>query len=150
MTATNPCPECQGSSCQEHFHTLLYWENADPRRGVVHHLTVLVYHLQHPSLNSAKGLEHGLGLLVQFVEGGASPQEMRRQQRQAAASAQRKWAITSRPNDQGAYPVPVRWRMRVEDVAAGSTDNYVYNVEKWARLALEDLRAAGIPCVFNH
>ena len=58
---------------------MLYWENENAERGVVHHLAVLSYHLQHPSLYSPAGLEYSLQLLVDFVEGRIPPQQVREQ-----------------------------------------------------------------------
>src|SRR5512145_2930017 len=68
-------PECnapwqEGQTCQDHFHQMLFWENEHPPLGEVHHLMVLCYHLQHPSLYAPEGLEYAKGLLVDFIERG--------------------------------------------------------------------------------
>ncbi len=131
------CPECGaawagGLTCADHFHQMLYWENEDPARLVVHHLLVLCYHLQHPSLYSAEGLAHGRALLADFVAGGLTPQEARRRDRERVASGNRAWPMTARPGNAGAYERPIVWTMTAADVAAGGAELYVDNVRQWA------------------
>ena len=73
------CPECGASwegeqTCQDHFHHMLFWENENPTSGAeVHHLMVLSYYLQHPSLYSPEGLDEARRLLTGFLEGGPPP-----------------------------------------------------------------------------
>jgi hypothetical protein len=47
---------------------MLYWEAEYSEYGVVHHLMVFCYHLQHPRLYSPQGLEVGKRLLTDFLE----------------------------------------------------------------------------------
>ncbi len=80
------CPECgalwrDGVTCADHFHQMLFWENEDSANWAVHHLTVLCYHLQHPSLYAPDGLEHATGLLIKFVDEGVDPRVLRVQMR---------------------------------------------------------------------
>lgn len=143
----NQCPECgtlwrEGEDCDTHFYQMLFWENERPENGEVHHLMVLSFYLQHPSRYSPDGLRHSMGLLVEFVQNGVSPPEMRRRQRDQVDSGNRKWNITGRPGSFGVYQHPVRWRMTAADVVAGGIDNYRENTRRWAQTILEDLRAA--------
>jgi hypothetical protein len=131
------CPECgaalaDGRTCADDFHQLLFWENERPELGQVHHLLVLCYHLQHPSLYSAEGLAHARRLLAEFVEGGLSPAVARRRQRAAVDSGGRGWSVTARPGNHGRYEHQPAWTMRAADVVAGGMDNYVANVRAWA------------------
>ena len=131
------CPECGAEwsgdrKCADDFHQLLFWENERPALGEVHHLMVLCYHLQHPSLYSVEGLQHARGLLAGFVAGGLSPQEVRQRQRAAVDSGGRGWSVTARPGNHGAYERPPLWTMRAADVVAGGMDDYVANVWAWA------------------
>lgn len=147
--ADEQCPECGaawagGHTCADHFHQMLYWENEDPARLVVHHLLVLCYHLQHPSLYSAEGLAHGRALLADFVAGGLVPQEARRRDRERVASGNRAWPVTSRPGNAGAYERPIAWTMTPADVVAGGAEQYVDNVLAWAEAAHRSLSEAGI------
>jgi hypothetical protein len=121
---------------------MLYWEAERPELGVVHHLMVLGYHLQHPHLYSAAGLAHAKGLLVDFVERGVGTEEMRRKQGSRVASDKREWKVTARPGDEGSYPQPVAWSVTAADVVAGGMDGYVANTQRWAAAILQDLKLA--------
>lgn len=141
---TSSCPECgaswnDGRTCADDFHQLLFWENERPELGEVHHLMVLCYHLQHPSLYSAEGLAHARQLLAEFVAGGLSPQEVRRRQRAAVDSGARGWSVTARPGNQGHYERQLAWELRVQDMVAGGPDHYRENVRRWAEVIMRDL-----------
>ncbi len=142
------CPECgaplvDGRTCQDDFHQMLFWENEDPRRGEVHHLAVLCYHLQHPGLYSPEGLLHARQLLVEFAARGAAPQAVRKQSRGQVDSGRRLWKITSRAGAQGAYTHPVRWAMTAADVVAAGAAAYCGSVRAWAQSILAALRESG-------
>lgn len=142
------CPECganwsSGVTCQDHFYQFGYWELADMAQlGVVHHLMVLSYHLQHPSLYSPTGLAYAKGLLVDFVERGITPQQVRQQRRDQVDSGQRQFKITGTPAAYGSYEPPMRWTMTAADVVAGGTDHYVEYVRAWAQSIYAALKAA--------
>ena len=136
------CPECgalwnYGRTCADDFHQMLFWENERPELGEVHHLMVLCYHLQHPSLYSAAGLAHARELLREFVVDGLTPQEVRRRNREAVASGRREWRVTARPGDKGSYERPPAWTMRARDVVAGGIDRYRAGVHTWAKSIVE-------------
>jgi len=133
MVIPTSCLECNsllaaGITCQDHFHTLLFWENEVPAYGEVHHLTVLCYHLQHPSLYSPEGLGFAQKLLVDFLVHGLSPAEARRQNKDVVDSGIRQIKFASRPGLSGSYPVPVLWTMIVADVVAAGKENYLSSV----------------------
>lgn len=138
------CPECgaiheAAHTCRDDFHQMLFWENERPELGEVHHLMVLCYHLQHPSLYSAEGLAHARGLLAEFIERGLSPAEIRRRHREQVASGQRDWSITARPGNQGAYERPITWTMTAADVVASGPDRYPDAVRGWAKAVYTEL-----------
>ena len=140
------CPECKapwedGKTCQEAFHQMLFWEYENPAFDV-HHLMVLCYYLQHPSLYSPEGLETAKHLLADFVERGFSPDEVRKQNRDRVDSSQRTWKIKGTTASHGAYKHPNRWGMTAKDVIAGGASHYCDNVRKWARLVLEALQTS--------
>ena len=148
MMPTPHCPECgarvpEDLTCQDHFYQMLYWENEFPGHGVVHHLAVLCYYLQHPSFYSPEGLQAGLGLLVDFVERGETPQHSRQRNRERVSSGQRSWKITARPGSRGVYAHPIVWRMTAADVTGAGAEKYIVSVRQWAASMLEDLRASG-------
>ena len=141
------CAHCgaahdEGRTCQDDFHTLLGWENEFPGYGEVHHLLVLCYHLQHPHLYSPEGLDHAKGLLIGFLEGGVTTEQVRREQRGRVSSTNRAWKVTARPGAQGAYARPVRWTMTIADIARAPHTNYRENVRRWANSILTDMRSS--------
>ncbi len=147
MELNNFCPECgaswpEGGTCQDYFSQLEAWEFENPAdRYAVHHLMVLCYHLQHPSLYAPDGLRYAKQLLVDFVEGGISPQEMRERSRDKVDSGKRSWKIKAKPGLIGSYAHPIHWQMTAADVVANGADSYCDSVRAWARLVLEDIRA---------
>lgn len=149
MAESTQCPECEedwsgGIACTDHFQQMAYWELSDLARFErVHHLMVLTYHLQHPSLYSAQSLKDGLGMLVDFLEGGITPQEMRQRIRPMVDSRGRKHKIIGTPESHGVYVHPVRWAMRAGNVVAAGKDAYCESVEAWARSTLHSLRDSG-------
>lgn len=148
MTAVARCPQCgapwaAGRTCQDAFHQMLAWEYEDSRLGEVHHLMVLCYHLQHPSLYSPEGLRDGQQLLVQFVGQGVSPADLRRRNRSRVDSGKRTWKITARPGAEGAYAHTINWPMTATQVVAGGPGDYCDNVRAWAESTLATLKATG-------
>ena len=143
------CSECagelrDGQTCIDYFHQMLFWENEFPDYGpAVHHLMVLSYYLQHPSLYSPAGLEHARHLLVDFVVHEIAAEEIRQRSRQAVDSGQRKWKITGIPGAAGEYAQPVLWTMTAADVTAGGAAQYVENVHLWAQSIYASLLASG-------
>jgi len=138
------CSECGArltteQTCRDHFHQMLFWESEDPTCWAVHHLIVLCYHLQHPSLYSTEGLATARGLLTDFIERGLSPEEVRRKNSGPVASGARDWTITARPGNQGAYDRPIRWTMTAADVVAAGAEAYVESVGAWARAVHTDI-----------
>ena len=143
------CPECgavhlDDATCETDFHQLLAWESEDPQRWEVHHLTVLCYHLQHPSLYSPETLTGGLQLLTDFVEGGVTPGEIRRRNKVKLSSTHRKFKITGTVDRHGAHDRPILWTMRAVDVVAAGPDRYCESVRAWARAMQAVLKIAPI------
>jgi hypothetical protein len=150
MKNTTPhCPECgtawsDGLTCEDHFHQMAAWEFEDlDRFGQVHHLMVLCYHLQHPSRYSPEGLMGAKSLLVDFLTHGISPQEVRRRDRAAVDSHQRKYKITGTPESHGTYAHPPHWTMTAADVTRAGAHAYCDSVRAWAASILASLTEAG-------
>jgi hypothetical protein len=142
------CPECgaewqAGKTCQEAFHQMLFWESENPSYGEVHHLMVLCYHLQHPSLYSPEGLAGSKQLLEDFLERGLSPAQARAHNRVKLDSGNRTWKIKGAPGSQGAYEHPIRWTLTAGAVVAGGIEAYCDSVRAWARSVLADLKSSG-------
>jgi hypothetical protein len=120
-----------------------YWELENPALQVVHHLMVLSYHIQHPSLYSPDGLNSAKGLLVEFLERGTTTEQVRKRNRDLMDSGKRTFKIKGTPDSQGAHAHPVSWTMTAADVTAGGVDAYCDNVTAWAHSILESLKASG-------
>jgi hypothetical protein len=147
MAEQKQCPDCaadwsHGQTCTDHFHTLGYWE-LEHQLYDVHHLMVLAYHLQHPHLYSPEGLKGALGLLVQFVEQGATTQAIRQQNQMVMDSGNRKFKITGTAEAYGRYAHPVAWTMTAADVTGGGMEHFYANVWAWAASILRALRESG-------
>lgn len=147
MTTTKPdpnpqrCPECgaawlDGQSCTDHFHQMLAWEFSDPAAGVVHHLTVLCYYLQHPSLLSAEGRKAMQQLLADFVENAVAPQEMRRRIQQQMGQDKRQWELKGASS----YEPPITWTQHIQDATRSGLENYAEHVREWASAVHQDLQ----------
>ncbi len=121
---------------------MLYWE-FEHNLLDVHHLLVLCYHLQHPSLYSPETVRRGMHMLAEFVEAGVTPQAMRQQIRTAVDSSNRSGTITARPGSAGSYAHPVTWTLTARDVVRGGAANYYANVRAWAASMLAALRESG-------
>jgi hypothetical protein len=146
MESIQICPACQtvwkdGVTCQDHFYQMLYWESEDPPLGVVHHLMVLCYHLQHPHLYSPEGATYSKGLLVDFIN-GVTPPESRQRSRDKVASDKRDWKITARPGHEGAHEHPLTWTMTAADVVAAGMVHYIDSVNAWAQSVYDTLKAS--------
>ncbi len=147
MDTHSLCPECgavlsDGETCETYFHQMLFWETENPANWVVHHLTVLCYHLQHLGLYSSAGLEGGKQLLIAFVRDGRSPADVRRASRDKVNSKNRDWKITARPDSKGAYTHPPVWTMRASDVVARGSDRYCDSVREWSQSVYDSLKSA--------
>jgi len=146
METPATCPECgtawdAGQTCETYFHQMLFWEAEYPADGAeVHHLMVLCYHLQHPSLYSPEGLEEARRLLVEFVEDGASPVEVRKRNRARVDSSRRHWKIKGTADSHGSYIHAMAWTMTAADVLAGGSASYCDNVRAWAGLVNSTLK----------
>ncbi|MGH2493830.1 MAG: DUF5946 family protein [Ktedonobacteraceae bacterium] len=148
METDQVCPECgatwqEGKTCQDHFYQMLAWEHENPANWAVHHLTVLCYHLQHPSLYSPEGLSGAIRLLDDFLERGVTPEQSRKQNSATVNSHERAWKIKGTPASHGAYDPPFQWTLTAAYVIANGIDNYCDSVRTWARSVYEALKASG-------
>jgi len=138
------CPECGadwsgGQTCTDHYHLMGFWE-LEKQLYDVHHLMVLCYHLQHPSLYSPEGLRDAQELLVLFLEKGLTPQQVRKHIGQAVDSGTRPYKIKGTATSFGTYAHPIHWTMTAADVTGAGLDNYYARVRAWAVSVLKSLR----------
>lgn len=144
---TTTCPGCgaelpEGTTCQDAFHQMLFWESEDSSLGEVHHLMVSSYHVQHPRLLSPEGLREMIIGLRDFVN-GVSPAERRRQIRDEVNAANRKWKIASTADNFANYEHPVVWPIKAQDIVAHGMENYRESVREWAASIIVTLQATG-------
>jgi hypothetical protein len=102
--------------------------------GAVHHLTVACYMLQHNaySRDGWLGTRH---LLVQFIQEGKTPAEVRYENRHKLDSGPRKWRVTkgAKISTDGLV-----WTHTIADVRLDNPDAYCADIELWAKSVLAD------------
>jgi hypothetical protein len=145
MTHSVTCPECgaswlDGLTCQDHFHQMLAWENEFSALWEVHHLLVLCYHLQHPSLYSPEGLAGAREMLDDFVLRGRTTAEVRQRNRAALDAGRRQFKLTGTPEAHGAYAQRPPWTLTTPDITAGGPEQYIENVRAWAASTQQALK----------
>lgn len=139
------CAECgapldDGRTCQDDFYTLFAWE-WEHQLLDVHHLMVLSFNLQHPSILSPDGLSASINLLRQFLEDGITPEQMRKRMSAAVDSGARTFTITAREGAVGSYAHPITWTMVAGDVVRAGVDDYYVSVRRWAESIQAALKA---------
>jgi len=143
------CPECGAplenvTECREYLNEMVKWDFEDfIGVGQIHHLTVLSYYLQHPSVYSAKGLENAKESLVEFSKHPVSYSEHGKYDRKHLGSDVRSWKITGTPEDHGQYATKPEWTMLASDVVRAGLGSYVPNVSAWSESILEALKTSG-------
>ncbi|HET6847144.1 MAG TPA: DUF5946 family protein [Anaerolineales bacterium] len=128
------CRECGGIDCEARFHECLALEFADPEYGVVHHLTVATYMLQHSARLSLEGWLFERQLLEDFILNGADPAQIRRAHRADVDNARRKFkfrSINGRPLFDN-----FAWPMTILDVRKEPPRAYREDITAWARKTL--------------
>lgn len=142
------CRECGATlpgdeTCQERFHALLAAEQHDAALARMHGLTVLTYHLQHPSLTKAwyqaagydtmrRGFGQGRDWWEVLSEGrcrGTAEQEVARWKDayKAAGTTMPPWVVTR----------PVAGELTVADVDPAAPSGQADAVLTWGRSVAE-------------
>lgn len=133
------CPECGApdNACESRFYECLAREFEDPAYGVVHHLTVTAYMLQHSSQVTREGWLHQRGLLREFLVEKKPPAFIRNQNKDLVDSGKRAFKIKSRDGT----PVisKTTWTKTILDVRMENAKDYCKDVKAWARSVLEDI-----------
>jgi len=152
MTASDSsakCEECgailpEGKLCGEYLEEMIKWDFEDFLGvGQIHHLTVLCYYLQHPSLYSREGLADGKDFLREFVVKDVSFSEHDARNRERLSSSVRDWKIKGTPENHGAYAAKPAWEMTAKDIVEAGLGDYVGNVKKWSRSVYASLEKSG-------
>ncbi len=139
------CPECgsalpAGTTCRDYCNEMIKWDFEDFLGvGQIHHLTVICFNLQHPSVYSKKGLEDAKEFLRECVADDVSFKEHDERNRKRLSSSVRDWKIGGTPDDHGSYPVQPGWKIRARDIVEGGLEKYVENVKKWSHSIYDEL-----------
>lgn len=132
------CPECGASdtACESRFHECLALEFQDPAYGIVHHLTVTAYMLQHSSQLTREGWLHERELLREFLVENKPPAFFR-QQSKDLDSSKRTFKIKSK----NGKPVisKVTWTKTILDIRMENAKDYCADVTTWAHSVLDEV-----------
>ena len=130
------CPECGAADCESRFHEFLALEFTDAGYGIVHHLTVTAYMIQHSSKLTREGWLYERELLRDFLVENRPPAFIRKQNRDLVDSGKRTFKIKSRDG----LPVinKTTWTKTILDVRTKNAEVYCADVSTWAWAVLED------------
>jgi len=138
------CPECDAleTLCKPCFDEFLILEFTDTGYGVVHHLTVAAYMLQHSSKLTREGWLYERELLREFLVENKPPEFIRKQIRDLVDSGKRKFKIASKDG----LPVINKsmWSKTILNVRAENAEIYCADVITWAKSVLEEAEAITI------
>ena len=136
------CPECGAAdgACEEHYNECLVKEFSDPAYGIVHHLTVATYMLQHSSKLTKEGWLFERGLLREFLIDKKPPAFIRKQNRDVVDSGKRTFKIT----DKDGLPKigKTAWAKTILNVRLDDAVQYCADVEAWALSVLGEAEQA--------
>ena len=146
LTATTHCPECgghfsAGETCTDRYHACMALELTDSAYGVVHHLTVPAYILQHSSHLSADGWQAMCQILHDFLVAGVSPARMRQliqkqQKIRPKSFSMVKGAVAAQPT--------WTWTKTILTVRLDDPTRYCADVRAWAEAVHRDIQQADI------
>ena len=132
------CPECGApdSACEPRFNECLALEFSDAAYGVVHHLTVAAYMLQHSSKLTREGWIYERNLLKEFLIENKPPAFIRQQNKDLVDSGKRTFKIKSTDG----MPVinKTTWTKTILDIRMDNAEGYCEDVTMWAKSVLEE------------
>lgn len=136
------CPQCgavtaDGIACREVFDTGQVLEFEHAAYGVVHHLSVPCYMLQH-NVYTARGWLEVRELLRRFIEDGLTPRMARREIN--AGQRGKDWSLVRGEKLPGVEEI--RWSLTIADIRMDTPEVYCADVRLWAAAVLKD--SAGI------
>jgi len=132
------CPECGAPDtlCQTRFDEFLVLEFTNAGYGVVHHLTVAAYMVQHSSKMTPEGWLFERNLLREFLIENKPPAYIRKQNKDVVDSGKRNFKIKSKTG----LPVinKTTWQKTILDVRAENAEVYCEDITAWAMSVLEE------------
>lgn len=143
MAAMTQCPICgadwrTGMTCEDAYHILIAREFVDPLAGMVHHLTVLCYMIQHDQYTQS-AYDWARASLEKIILQNLTTDELRLSARSFAR--QKQTGIVRNPNTPSVVRPKTAWTMTVVD-AAQATDSkeHVALVKSWARAVWDAIK----------
>ena len=136
------CPECGAQDCETRFNECLALEFSDAAYGVVHHLTVTAYMLQHSSRLTREGWLQERHLLREFLVDNKPPAFIRQQNKDLVDSGKRAFKIKS--TDGKPVIDKIEWTKTILDIRLDNADDYCEDVTAWAKYVLEDAEGANL------
>jgi hypothetical protein len=135
------CTECGAENtdertCETRYHACLVKEFTESGYGIVHHLTVAAYMLQHSSKLSLQAWLETRMLLREFLVENKLPAEIRKQNKDNLDSGRRNWKITAK--DGIAKITRTEWTKTILNVSLKNAEAYCADVTLWAQAALKD------------
>ncbi|PQP39645.1 DUF5946 family protein [Mycolicibacterium austroafricanum] len=135
------CPHCGVEACEAKFQECLDRDFADPDYGVVHHLTVGAYMLQH-----SRYLDENVAGTVDFL--------LRHLDRAPGESAKRdirRWTdgprrVARRGEESAPVPPELFWPSSIGDVDLTTADSYRASVRRWAEAVARAVRRTSQGC----
>lgn len=132
LNMARECPECGAldSLCRERFYEFLGLEFSDPEYGTVHHLTVMVFMLQHSSRQTCEGWLGMRDLLDEFLVQGKPPELVRMQTKYLVDNGNRNY--TNKSTDGQLLIEPSIWNKTALDIRMDDSQIYHLTVTDWA------------------
>ncbi len=141
------CSECGASlrgveNCRDYFNQMLVWDFEDFNgAGSVHHLTVLCYHMQHPSLYSRVALTHAKQFLKEVIQNNLSAKELLEKSREFLVTKVNDSSVKGSPGNHGTYSLKILWSMTADKVIADGLGMYQTHVNEWAQSIYNDIKS---------
>ena len=137
------CEKCGGSfnnreGCADRYQRALANEFENPEYGIVHHLTVPCYHLQH-NLYSKEGWIKVRQILHQFLNEGLTADKARNINRDIYDNGKRNYSITK--GETFADVDKINWTFTIADIHFDTPEVYCNTIKTWAISILKDSAA---------
>jgi len=138
------CLECgaQDNACEARFNECLVLEFTDAAYGIVHHLTIAAYILQHSSKLTREGWLHERYLLKEFLVENKTPAFIRQKNKDLVDCSKRTFKIKLRDSKPGISKST--WMKTILDIRMENTELYCEDVTAWAKSVLEEAEAIAI------
>jgi Family of unknown function (DUF5946) len=124
------CQHCHFPSCEEKFHHALTLDFTNLEYGMVHHLLVTTYMLQHNRYTTQAAF--GIVQIMQTLLESAPSEHHRQLVRQNSSGTTR--VIRREP----APPLRAVWQHTIGDVDLSSGEAYIRTVRAWAETTFAD------------